>query len=53
MHHAGYVQGLIWYGYFTGDPAGILGARRIADWALCNLSPKANVGQMERGRDTP
>ena len=27
MHHAGYVQGLIWYSYFTGEPIGLLGAK--------------------------
>ena len=34
MHHAGYVQGLIWYSYFTGEPIGLLGAQGIADWVL-------------------
>ncbi len=32
FHHAGYVQGLIWHAYFTGNPEGIEGARGIADW---------------------
>jgi hypothetical protein len=53
MHHAGYVQGLIWYSYFTGEPAGILGARGIADWALRNLKPETNVGGMERALGHP
>lgn len=53
MHHAGYTQGLLWYSYFTGDPAGLEGARGIADWALRNLRPEANVGQMERALAHP
>jgi hypothetical protein len=53
MHHAGYVQGLIWATYFTGDPYGLDGARSIADWALRNLKPEANVGQMERALGHP
>ena len=46
MHHAGYVQGLIWYTYFTGDPVGIEGSRGIADWVLRNS--KIHVTGMER-----
>jgi hypothetical protein len=46
MHHAGYVQGLIWYSYFTGDPVGIEGAKGIADWVLKNS--KIHVIGMER-----
>ena len=46
MHHAGYVQGLIWYTYFTGDPAGIEGSQGIADWVLRNS--KVHVTAMER-----
>jgi len=46
MHHAGYVQGLIWYTYFTGDPIGIEGAKGIADWVLRNS--KIHVIGMER-----
>lgn len=53
MHHAGYTQGLIWYTYFTGDPAGLEGARGIADWVLRNLKPESNVGQMERAMAHP
>jgi hypothetical protein len=53
MHHAGYVQGLIWYSYFTGDPAGIAGAKTIADWVLHNLQPEENVGHMERALGHP
>ena len=48
MHHAGYVRGLIWYSYFTGEPIGILGARGIAGWTLGKIDPEANVGGMER-----
>ena len=48
MQHAGYVKGLIWYSYFTGEPIGILGARGIADWALAKINPNQNVGYMER-----
>src|SRR5205085_596446 len=36
-NHAGYVQGLIWYSYLTGEPIGIAGARGIADWATQHL----------------
>ncbi len=46
MHHAGYVQGLIWYSYFTGDPIGIEGSKGIADWVLRNS--KIHVVGMER-----
>jgi len=46
MHHAGYVQGLIWYTYFTGDPPGIEGSKGIADWVLRNS--KIHVIGMER-----
>jgi hypothetical protein len=53
MHHAGYVQGLIWYSYFTGDPTGIAGAKTIADWVLHNLKPEENVGHMERALGHP
>ncbi len=53
MSHAGYVQGLIWYSYFTGDPAGIQGARGIADWVLRTMKPEANVGHMERALGHP
>lgn len=48
MQHAGYVKGLIWYTYFTGEPIGILGARGIAEWALGRINPNQNVGYMER-----
>ena len=48
MQHAGYVKGLIWYSYFTGEPIGILGARGIAAWALGKINPNVNVGYMER-----
>lgn len=51
MNHAGYVQGLIWYTYFTGEPAGILGAQGIADWALANLGIHATA--MERALGHP
>ncbi len=53
MHHAGYVQGLIWYTYFTGDAAGVAGAKTIADWVLHNLKPEENVGHMERALGHP
>src|SRR5262249_35608958 len=53
MHHAGYVQGLIWYSYFTGDPTGIAGAQSIADWVLLKMRPEANIGQMERAAGHP
>jgi hypothetical protein len=53
MHHAGYVQGLIWQSYFTGEPDGILGARSIADWVLRNIKPESNVGQAERAMGHP
>ena len=46
MHHAGYVQGLIWYSYLTGDPVGIEGRKGIADWVLRNS--KIHVIGMER-----
>jgi hypothetical protein len=48
MHHAGYVQGLIWYSYLTGEPIGVLGAQGIADWVLNNITPESCVGSMER-----
>jgi len=48
MHHAGYVQGLIWYSYFTGETIGILGAQGIADWVLSSIKPDSSVGSMER-----
>jgi hypothetical protein len=51
MHHAGYVQGLIWYSYFTGDPSGIEGAKGIADWVLRNA--KIQVTGMERALGHP
>jgi hypothetical protein len=53
MHHAGYVQGLILYSYFTGEPTGVAGARGIAGWVLRNIEPDANVGQMERALGHP
>ncbi|MPY91085.1 MAG: hypothetical protein GEU99_24620 [Luteitalea sp.] len=48
MHHAGYVQGLVWYSYLTGEPIGVLGAQGIADWVLRHITPKSNTGSMER-----
>lgn len=42
FHHAGYVRGLIWHSYFTGDPIGINGAQGIADWCLRNLGVHTN-----------
>lgn len=51
MHHAGYVQGLIWYTYFTGDPVGIEGSKGIADWVLRNS--KIHVTAMERALGHP
>jgi hypothetical protein len=48
MHHAGYVQGLLWYSYLTGEPIGLQGAQGIADWVLRNIAPRQNVGSMER-----
>ena len=53
MNHAGYVQGLIWSSYFTGDPDGILGAKDIADWVLLNMKPSNSVGNMERALGHP
>jgi hypothetical protein len=53
MHHAGYVQGLIWYSYFTGEPIGVLGARSIADWVLSAINPQTSVGSMERALGHP
>jgi hypothetical protein len=53
MHHAGYTQGMILASYFTGDPACLEGAKGIADWALKNLKPESNVGQMERAMGHP
>jgi hypothetical protein len=46
MQHAGYVQGLIWYSYFTGEPIGLLGAQGIADWVLKNIGVQTTA--MER-----
>jgi hypothetical protein len=37
MNHAGYVQGLIWSTYLTGEPACLDGAEGIAAWVLRNL----------------
>jgi hypothetical protein len=51
MHHAGYVQGLLWYSYFMGDPAGIEGAKGIADWILG--ASKIHVTGMERALGHP
>jgi len=51
FHHAGYVQGLIWYSYFTGEPIGILGARGIADW--CVKHAGVQTGAMERALGHP
>ncbi len=45
-NHAGYVQGLIWHSYLTGDPGGIAGARGIADWATRDMP--ILTGGMER-----
>jgi hypothetical protein len=53
MHHAGYVQGLIWYSYLTGDPTGVEGAKTIADWVLKNIRPESNIGSMERATGHP
>ena len=53
MHHAGYIQGLIWYSYFTGEAVGILGAQGIADWVLDNIKPESSVGSMERALGHP
>ena len=53
MSHAGYVQGLIWYSYFTGDQAGLSGARGIADWVLAAMRPERSVGMMERASGHP
>ncbi|MPY90785.1 MAG: hypothetical protein GEU99_23090 [Luteitalea sp.] len=50
-HHAGYVQGLLWYSYLTGEPIGVLGAQGIADWVLRSLSP--GHASMERGVGHP
>lgn len=51
MHHAGYVQGLLWYTYLTGDPAGLEGAKGIADWVLRNS--KIHTTAMERALGHP
>jgi hypothetical protein len=51
MHHAGYVQGLIWYSYFTGEPIGLLGAQGIANWVLRNI--EVQTTSMERGVGHP
>jgi hypothetical protein len=51
MQHAGYVQGLIWYSYFTGEPIGLLGAQGIADWVLRNLGVQTT--SMERALGHP
>ncbi|MEY2877997.1 MAG: hypothetical protein RLZZ15_377 [Verrucomicrobiota bacterium] len=53
MNHAGYVQGLVWYSYFTGDPDGVLGAKDIANWVLTNMKPSSSVGNMERALGHP
>jgi len=53
MHHAGYVLGLIWSTYLTGNPDGLDGAVTIAEWVLRNIRPEANVGQMERAMGLP
>ncbi|MFO0950251.1 MAG: hypothetical protein U0835_03690 [Isosphaeraceae bacterium] len=37
MSHAGYVQGLIWASYLTGEPACLEGAKGVAAWVLRNL----------------
>ncbi len=46
--HAGYVQELIWYSYFTGEPVGLAGAQGLADRVLRTIRPESNVGGMER-----
>ncbi len=53
MNHAGYVQGLVWASYFTGDPDGILGAKDIANWVLANMKPTSSVTGMERALGHP
>lgn len=53
MHHAGYVQGLIWYSYLTGETIGVRGAQGIADWVLRSIAPDSNVGSMERALGHP
>ena len=53
LSHAGYVQGLIWYSYFTGDRAGIDGAKGIADWVLTAIRPDTTMGTMERAMGHP
>lgn len=53
MHHAGYVQGLVWYSYFTGEPIGILGAQGISNWVLGHIGPERSVGSMERALGHP
>jgi hypothetical protein len=44
--HAGFTKGLLWYSYLTGDPAGLDGARGIADWCVRNLG--IHTSGMER-----
>ncbi|MDO8543040.1 MAG: hypothetical protein Q7S40_21555 [Opitutaceae bacterium] len=44
--HASNAQGLLWYSYLTGDPAGKDGARGIADWCLSKLG--LHTSGMER-----
>lgn len=51
FHHAGYVQGLIWYDYFLGESVGVAGAKGIADWVLRKIYPA--VGSMERAVGHP
>jgi hypothetical protein len=53
MHHAGYVQGLLWYSYFTGEAAGVEGAAGIADWVLRTMRPENTAGNMERALGHP
>jgi hypothetical protein len=53
MSHAGFVEGLIWASYLSGDPDGLEGAKGIADWVLRSISPQANIGGMERGSGHP
>jgi hypothetical protein len=53
MSHAGYVQGLIWSSYFTGDPAGLEGAKNIANWVLGAIKPDSTMGTMERAMGHP
>jgi hypothetical protein len=37
--HVGFVQGMIWHSYLTGDMAGIRAAAEIADWASALVLP--------------